>query len=67
MPFHEPVLDIVLFPWKKETQPGKLFQFQYRKTMSLSYINDTFVEDCTRYDFGQSVEEVGDDPIEHFN
>ena len=67
MPFHKPPLDIMLFPREQKAQPAELLKLEHGQAMCLSNIDDAFREYHRRDDFGQSVEQVCYNPIEHFN
>lgn len=52
---------------KEETQRAELFEFEHLEAMFLGDLPDLLREYPRRYDLRQSVEEVGDDPIEHLH
>ena len=67
MTFHEPVLYVVLFPREKKACPAKLFKFQNSQPIRLGNVYYRTREYSLGEDFRQAVEEIGDDPVKHFD
>lgn len=64
---HEPMLNAVLGEWKEKTQGPELFESEDVETVSLGNFPDGLRKDLGGNDLGHTVEEVSDDPVEHFD
>lgn len=64
---HEPMLNVVLGEWKEKAQGPELFELEDVEAVSLGDFPDGFRKDLGRYDLSHTVEEVRDDPVEHFD
>ena len=67
MTFHEPVLYVVLFPGEKKACPAKLFKLQDGQPMRLRDVYYRTREYLLSEDFRQTVKEISDDPVKHFD
>ena len=64
---HKPHLHVVFSPRKEELEWPVLFEFEHLQTMVFSHLPYLLGEYLSGDDFRHAVEEVGDDPVEHFD
>ena len=64
---HEPMLDGMFGQGEEEANRAKLLELENGQAMGLGNSPDGLGEDLLGEDLGHAVEEVGDDPIEHFD
>ena len=68
MAVHEPLLNVEFAEGEEEGDPRELFDFEDCEGVVLGCGPDTFSgEDFVGEDCGHTVEEVVEDPVEHFD
>ncbi len=67
VPVHKPLLHVMLRPWEEKVQPAELFELQHSQAMIFRNLPDRFGEYLLRENLGHAVEQICDDPVEHFN
>lgn len=64
---HEPVLDAVFGHGEEEAQGAELLEFEDGEAVGFGNVPDGLGEDLLGYCLCEAVEEVGNNPVEHFD